>query len=87
VPDRPVKYADRSALYSDCVAPYADGPNGLSQVCVVHGGSSAGLGNSLLKMGPATAGPDGPCSCADGLDMRRSANLPLMCVGGYGFPK
>jgi hypothetical protein len=52
VPDRPVKYADRSApcadcpamwanrptLYSGCLASYTDGPNGLSRVCTVCGG-------------------------------------------------
>jgi hypothetical protein len=97
VPDRSVKYADRpvtcadcpamwpdrSKLYSDCLAPYADSPNGLSRVCTVCGGLGVGLGNSLLKMGPVAAGPDGPRSHADGPDMRRSANLSPMCVGGY----
>jgi hypothetical protein len=99
VPDRPVKYAehpatcadcpamwlDRLALYLDCLAPYADDPNGLSRVCTVCGGLGAGLDNSLLKMGPAATGLDGPRSCADGPDMRRSASLSPMCVGGCGF--
>jgi hypothetical protein len=49
----------------------------------VCGGLGVGLGNSLLKMGPVAAGQDGPRSCADGPDMRRSANLSPMCVGGY----
>jgi hypothetical protein len=63
VSDRLVKYVDRlatcadcpdrPALYSDCLAPYADDPNGLSRVCTVYGGLGVGLGNSLLKMGPA----------------------------------
>jgi hypothetical protein len=90
VPDRPATCADcpamwpyRPTLYSDCLAPYADGPNGLSRVCTVCGGLGAGLGNSLLKMGPAAAGPDGPRSRADSPDMRRSAKLSPMCVGGY----
>jgi hypothetical protein len=81
VPDRPVKYVDRLAtcadcptLYSDSLAPYADGLNGLSRVCTVCGGLGVGLDNSLLKMGPAATGPDGP-------DTRRSANLSPMCVG------
>jgi hypothetical protein len=94
VPDRPVKYADRPApcadcpsLYSDCLAPYADGPNGLSRVCTTCGGLGAGLGNSLLKMGSAAASPDGPRSRADGPDMRRSANLSPMCVGGCRYPR
>jgi hypothetical protein len=93
VPDRPVKYADypamwpdRPTLYSDCLASYADGPNGLSRVCMVCGGLGAGLGNSLLKMGSAAAGSDGPRSRADGPDMRKLANLSSMCVGGYCFP-
>jgi hypothetical protein len=100
VPDRPVKYADRPvtcagcpamcpdrlALYSDCLAPYTDGPNGLSRVCMVCGSLGAVLGNSLLKMGPVAAGPDGPRSRADSPDMRRSANLSLMCVGGCCCP-
>jgi hypothetical protein len=73
-------------LYSDCLVPYADGLNGLSRVCMVRGGSGAGLGNSFLKMGPATAGPDGPRSHADGPDMCRSASLSSMCVGGCGCP-
>jgi hypothetical protein len=101
VPDCPVKYADRPApcvncsamwldrptLYSDYLGSYTDGPNGLSRVCTVCGGLGAGLGNSLLKMGSAAAGPDGPRSCADGPDMRRSANLSPMCVGGYCCPR
>jgi hypothetical protein len=76
-----------SSGVTDCLAPYADGPNGLSRVCAVCGGSGAGLGNSLLKMGSVAAGLDGPRSCADGPDMRRSANLPSKCVGGCGFPE
>jgi hypothetical protein len=94
VPDRLVKYADHSVtcadcpamwpdcptLYSNYLAPYADGLNGLSRVCTVCGGLGAGLGNSLLKMGPVAAGPDVPRSRADGPDMRRSANLSPMCV-------
>jgi hypothetical protein len=100
MPDHPVKYADRPvtcadcpamwpdrlALYSDCLAPYVDGSNGLSRVCTVCGGLGAGLGNSLLKMGSAAAGPDGPRSRADGPDMRRSTNLLPMCVGGCCCP-
>jgi hypothetical protein len=96
VPDHPVKYVDRlvtcadcpamwpdcPALYSDCLALYADGPNGLSRVCTICGGLGVGLGNSLLKMGLVAAGLDGPRSRADGPDMRRSANLLPMCVGG-----
>jgi hypothetical protein len=62
----------------------ADGPNGLSRVYAVRGGSGAGLGNSFLKMGPTVAGLDGPRSRADGPDMRRSANLSPMWVGGCG---
>jgi hypothetical protein len=54
-------------------------------VCVVYGGSGACLGNSL-KMGPVAAGPNGPRSRADDPDMRRSANLSSMCVGGCGCP-
>jgi hypothetical protein len=128
VPDRPVKYADRLTLYSDCLASYADGPNGLSRVRTVCGGLGAGLGNSLLKIGSVAAGPDGPRSradgpnglsrvrtvCgglgaglgnsllkigsvaagpdgprsrADGPDMRRSANLSPMCMGGCCCPR
>jgi hypothetical protein len=83
VSDRPVKYANRPTLYSDCLVSYADGSNGLSRVCTVCGGLGAGLGNSLLKMGSAAAGPDGPHSCAGGPDMRKLANLSSMCVGGY----
>jgi hypothetical protein len=36
-------------------------------------------------MGLAVVGLDGPRSYADGLDMRRSANLSPMCLGGCGF--
>jgi hypothetical protein len=78
---------DRPTLYSDCLASYADGPNGLCRVCTVCGGLGAGLGNSLLKMGSAAAGPDSPRSRADGPDMRRSANLSPMRVGGYCCPR
>jgi hypothetical protein len=77
LPDRPV-------LYSECLAPYANSLNGLSRVCVVRGSSGAGLCNSFLKMGPTAVGLDGPCSRADGPDMRRSANLSPTCVGGCG---
>jgi hypothetical protein len=42
-------WLDRSTLYSDCLASYADGLNGLSRVCTVCGGLGAGLGNSLLN--------------------------------------
>jgi hypothetical protein len=51
------------------------------------GSLGAGLDNSLLKMGSAAAGPDGPRSRADGPDMRRSANLSPMCVGGCCCPR
>jgi hypothetical protein len=101
MPDRPVKYADRTApcadcpamwpdrltLYSDCLVPYTDDPNGLSTVYMACGSLGAGLGNLLLKMGSAAAGPDGPRSRADDPDMRRSANLSLMCVGSCRCPR
>jgi hypothetical protein len=77
-------WPDRPTLYSDCPASYADGLNGLSRVCTVCLGLGAGLDNSLLKMGSAAAGPDGPRSRADGPDVRRSANLSPMCVGTQG---
>ena len=96
MPDRLVRYVDRSAvctncpaiwsdrpvLYSDYLALYADGLNGSFRVCTVHGDSGAGLDSSFLKTGPVVAGPDGPRSRADGLDMRRSTDLLLICVGG-----
>jgi hypothetical protein len=85
-PDYPVRYADRPITYSDCPVLYADGLNGSLRVCAVRGGSSADLGNSLLKTGPAVAGPDGPRSCVDGLAMSRSVGLLLICIGGYGCP-
>jgi hypothetical protein len=69
-------------LYSNCLAPYTDDLNGLSRVCTVCGGLGAGLGNSLLKMGPVAADPDGPRSHVDGSDMHISINLSPMCVGG-----
>jgi hypothetical protein len=72
-------------LYSNYLALYADGPNGSFRVCAVHGGSGVGLGNSFQKIGPTTGSPDDPRSRADGPDMRRSADLPLICVGGCGF--
>jgi hypothetical protein len=75
-------WPDRPALYSHCLAPYADDLNGLSRVCTVCGGLGAGLGNLLLKMGPVAAGLDDPRSHADGPDMHRSTNLSPMCVGG-----
>jgi hypothetical protein len=46
------------------------------------GGLDACLGNLVLKMGPVVIGPNGPCSCVDGLVVRRSAGLPPICVGG-----
>jgi hypothetical protein len=79
-------WPDRPTLYSDYLASYADGLNGLSRVCTVCGGLGAELGNLLLKMGSAAAGPDGPCSRADGPDMRKSSNLSPMCVGGCCCP-
>jgi hypothetical protein len=84
--DYPTMWQNRPMLYLDCPTPYADGPNGFSRVCTIGGGSGAGLGNSFLKMGPAAVGPDDPRSRADGPDMRRSANLSPMCVGGCGCP-
>jgi hypothetical protein len=87
MPDRPVKYADHPTLYSDCLASYADGLNGLSRVCTVCGGLGAGLDNSLLKMGSAAADPDGPRCHVDGPDMRRLTNLSPMCVGGCCCPR
>jgi hypothetical protein len=84
--DCPAMWSDRLELYSDCLASYTDGLNGLSRVCVVCGGLGAGLGNSLLKMGSTAASPDSPRSRADGPDMRRSANLSPMCVGGCCCP-
>jgi hypothetical protein len=80
--DCPGMWPDRPTLYSDWLVPYADSLNGLSWVCTVCGGLGAGLGISLLKMGPVAADPDGPLSRADGPDMRRSANLSPMCVRG-----
>jgi hypothetical protein len=83
----PAMWPDRMALYSNCMVPYADSPNGLSRVCTVCGGLGAGLGNSLLKMGSAATDPDGLRLRADGQDMRRSANLSPMCVGGCCCPR
>jgi hypothetical protein len=77
-----VSFSDCPTLFSDCLASYADGPNGLSRVCTLCGGLGVGLGNSLLKMGSGAVGSDGPRSRADGPDMRRSTNLSPMCVGG-----
>jgi hypothetical protein len=65
---------------------YADGLNGSFRACTVRGDSGADLGNSILKTGPATAGPDGPRSRADGPAMRRSTDLPPICIGGCGCP-
>jgi hypothetical protein len=73
-------------MYSDCSALFADGPNCLFGICTDRGGSSAGLGNSVLKMGPTVVGPDGLRSRGDGPVVRRSADLPLICIGGYGCP-
>jgi hypothetical protein len=52
----------------------------------VHGSSGAGLGNSFLQTGPVAAGPNSLRSCADGPVVRRSANLPPICVGDCGCP-
>jgi hypothetical protein len=82
--DCPIMWPDRPRLYSDCPVLYADGLNWSFRFCTVHGSSGLGLGNSFLKIVPVTAGPDGPCSRADGSDMCRSAILPLMCIGGCG---
>jgi hypothetical protein len=80
-------WSDRPTLYSNYLASYADGPNGLSRVCTVCGGLGASLGDSLLKMGSAAAGPDGPRSRADGPDMCILANLSPMCMGGCCCPR
>jgi hypothetical protein len=74
-------------LYSDCPALHADNPNGSFRVCTVYGGLGAGLGNSFLKLGPVVVGPDNPRSCEDGPVVRRSANLPSICVRGCGCPR
>jgi hypothetical protein len=63
---RPAIWSDCPVLYSDCPALHVNGLKGLFRVCTVHGGSGVGLGNSFLKTGLATAGPDGEHSCADG---------------------
>jgi hypothetical protein len=59
----------------------ANGPNCLFRVCLERGGSGAGLGNSVLKTGPTTVGPDGPRSRVNGPVVRRSVGLPPICVG------
>jgi hypothetical protein len=85
-PDCPVRYADRPLIYSDCPALYADGLIGSFRVRAVRGGSGAGLGNSFLKTESVVAGPDGSRSRADGPKMRRSTDLPLICIGGRRWP-
>jgi hypothetical protein len=96
--DHPVKYADHPAvcadspaawpdhpvIYLECLALCADGPNYSFRACTGRGGSGTNLDNSVLKTGSAAVGTDGPCSCADGVIMRRSAGLPPMCAGGCG---
>jgi hypothetical protein len=52
----------------------------------VHDGSGSGLSNSVLETGPAAAGPNGLRSRTKGSDERRSADLPPICVEGYGCP-
>jgi hypothetical protein len=54
---------------------------GSFRVHVVRGDSGAVLGNSFLEIVP-----DGLHSLADGPDVRRSADLPLICIGGCGCP-
>jgi hypothetical protein len=80
--DRPTILPDRPVLYSSYLAPHADGPNESFRVCAIRGGSGAGLGNLFINIGSVIAGPDGPCSCADGPVVRRSANVPPICVRG-----
>jgi hypothetical protein len=59
--DRPVGYADRPVEYVDCPWSYADDLFGWFRACVACVDTDTYLGNSL-KMGPAVAGPDSPCS-------------------------
>jgi hypothetical protein len=84
--DRLVKYAEHPVMYLDCSALFTDGSNCSFRVCVGRGGSCAGLGNSVLKMGPAAIGPYSLRLCLDGLAMHRSVGLFLICVGGCVCP-
>jgi hypothetical protein len=73
-------------MYSDYPAICVDSTKESVRVCVKRGGHGVDFGNLFQKTGPATTGPDGPHSGADGLTMSRSVNLPLICAGGCGCP-
>lgn len=55
-----------------------------ARVCVEYDGPGMNFGGSIRKTGPTVAGPDGPHSCVNGPVVRRSVDLPLFCVEGYG---
>jgi hypothetical protein len=81
-----IRYADRPVMYSNGLVQYTDDSNGSFRVCVVHGGSGAGLGNSVLKTKSAIAGPESPGPQTGSPVVRRSVVLPPVCIGGYGCP-
>jgi hypothetical protein len=54
------------------------------RVCARCGGSGTNFGNSVQKMRPAATDLDCLPSCADGPVVRRSVDLPSICVGDYG---
>jgi hypothetical protein len=74
--DRPVKYVDRPASCADCLTLCADGPNCSFRVCAGRDGSGVDFSISALKTIPAAAGPDGPCSRADGPAVHKSTSFP-----------
>jgi hypothetical protein len=51
---------------------------------VEYCGPNVDFGGLVQKMGSAVAGPDGPCSCANGPIVRRSVDLPSIYVEGCG---
>jgi hypothetical protein len=80
--DYPAIWPDCLVMYSDCPTLYTNGLNESFRVCAVCGGSGAGLGNSFLKTGSVASAPNSPHSRVDGLVVRRSADLPPICVVG-----
>jgi hypothetical protein len=46
------------------------------RICVEYDGPNVDFDGLVQEMGPTVAGLDSPCSCADGLNVRRSVDLP-----------
>jgi hypothetical protein len=61
-----------------------DGLKWSDRVCAGCGGSGTNFGNLVRKMRLSATDPDCLPSCADDLVVRRSVDLPSICIGDYG---